>query len=97
MGIVELIVYALATWRLTTLLMDEDGPFDILKKLREFLGVNNEESEGFFYKLFNCHWCLSMWTAAAMFLLPFPVAAIFSLSACSVIFHLLVERRYLVA
>ncbi|HOG02857.1 MAG TPA: hypothetical protein PLL14_02690 [Accumulibacter sp.] len=51
-------VATLAVWRLTHLLHAEDGPFELCVRLRHLLG------EGFFGKLLDCFYCLSMWTAA---------------------------------
>ncbi len=48
---------ALATWRITHLLAREDGPGDILFRWRRSLG------DGFFGKLLDCFYCLSVWVA----------------------------------
>ncbi len=50
----------LATWRVTHLLANEDGPADLLARLRVRLG------SGFFGKLMDCFQCLSLWVAAPM-------------------------------
>jgi hypothetical protein len=50
----------LATWRLTHLLVAEDGPGDIIATLRQRLG------NSFFGKLMDCFYCLSMWVAAPL-------------------------------
>ena len=49
---------ALATWRLTHLLAEEDGPGDLIVKIREGLG------DSFFGRLMDCFYCLSLWIAA---------------------------------
>jgi Protein of unknown function (DUF1360) len=51
-------VAALATWRLTHLLANEDGPADIIARTRERLG----ESE--LGALMDCFHCTSIWVAA---------------------------------
>jgi hypothetical protein len=48
----------LATWRVTHLLGSEDGPGDILVRLRVRLG------HSFAGKLMDCFNCLSVWVAA---------------------------------
>ena len=53
---------ALATWRLTHLLVEEDGPADVVVRLRERAG------DGLIGQALDCFYCLSIWTAA-------PVAA----------------------
>lgn len=48
----------LAVWRLTHLLQAEDGPWDLIVRLRNFAG------SGFWGKLLDCFYCLSLWIAA---------------------------------
>lgn len=49
-----LFVLALATWRIASLLVAEDGPFHVLLKLRE---------RTTFGGLLDCIWCVSVWIA----------------------------------
>jgi hypothetical protein len=53
-----LVLGALTVWRVTFLLQAEDGPWDIVIRLRQFVG------EGFWGKLMDCFHCLSVWVAA---------------------------------
>lgn len=48
----------LATWRLAHLLADEDGPFDVIVKVRRRLGGS------WLGRLLDCFYCLSFWIAA---------------------------------
>lgn len=50
----------LATWRITHLLANEDGPADLLARIRARLG------NGILGKLMDCFQCLSLWVAAPM-------------------------------
>lgn len=63
----HLIVASLATWRLTHLLMYEDGPNDILVRMRELLGVEYEHGLPVHYRgigtVFSCFWCLSIYVS----------------------------------
>jgi hypothetical protein len=59
------VLASLATWRITHLLAREDGPDDLLARLRARLG------EGFFGRLMDCFYCLSIWVAIPMALLTF--------------------------
>lgn len=64
-----LLVLALATWRLSSLLACEDGPFGILARLRVRLGVRyDQESKPYgtneLSKLILCPWCSSLWFGA---------------------------------
>jgi hypothetical protein len=56
----QFIIAVLATWRVTHLLAREDGPADVLVRLRGWLG------EGFAGRLMDCFHCLSLWVAAPM-------------------------------
>jgi hypothetical protein len=57
------VVGALATWRVTHLLVEEDGPGDVVVRLRRRAG------DGWVGQAMDCFYCLSIWTAA-------PVAAV---------------------
>ena len=59
---VDLIIIALAIWRITHLFAKEDGPFDIIYRLRKAAGA------GFFGNLLDCFYCLSIWVS-----LPFGI------------------------
>ena len=53
----SLLVGVLAVWRITHLLWAEDGPGDIFVRLRRLVG------DGFFGRLLDCFYCLSLWIA----------------------------------
>ena len=53
--IVKYIVLVIVVWRLTHLIGAEDGPFDLIFKLRKLCG------NSFFGKLMDCFYCLSIW------------------------------------
>lgn len=48
---------ALAVWRVTHLLAEEDGPWDLIARLRGRLGAN------ILGRLMDCFYCLSLWIA----------------------------------
>ena len=52
-----LILQTAAVWRITHLLSKEDGPFDLVFKIRKIAG------SGFFGNLIDCFYCLSIWIA----------------------------------
>ena len=52
------VVAVLATWRLARLVAREDGPFELIVKLRM------RAAEGFAGQLMDCPYCLSLWLAA---------------------------------
>lgn len=54
------VLAVLATWRVTHLLANEDGPGDVIVRVRGWLG------ERWIGKLMDCFNCLSLWIAAPM-------------------------------
>jgi len=60
---VDFTIGALAVWRITHLLHAEDGPFHLVRSLRD------AASGRFLRELFTCFYCLSLWVAL-------PVAAL---------------------
>jgi hypothetical protein len=52
------VLAVLATWRVTHLLANEDGPADIIVRFRALLG------HSIFGRLMDCFYCLSLWVAA---------------------------------
>jgi hypothetical protein len=52
------VIAVLATWRLARLVAREDGPFEIIVKLRM------RAADGFAGQLMDCPYCLSLWLAA---------------------------------
>ena len=57
MDSLQLIIVILAIWRITHLIVVEDGPWDLVYKLRKAVG------QGFWGSLMDCFFCLSLWIA----------------------------------
>jgi len=67
----DLIVLGLATWRLTSLIVWEAGPWDILAHLRHLLGVRYDAqsqryADTMLGRMVICPWCASVWCGVAM-------------------------------
>lgn len=56
-------IATLGVWRITHLIANEDGPFEVVARLRKAAG------SGFWGSLMDCFYCLSLWIA-----IPFAVA-----------------------
>ena len=84
------VISGFAGWRLASLLVAEDGPFEMFERLRSAVGVRVGEINQLAV-VFTCIWCMSVWTSAAMLALyvvaPWAVAAVAAMG-----FALLVER-----
>ena len=70
---IRFVLAVLAAWRVTHLLANEDGPADLIVKLRATLG------DSFTGKLMDCFNCLSLWIAApaALFVTRAPLLWLF--------------------
>lgn len=75
----KFVVAVLATWRVTHLLASEDGPADVIVRVRVRLG------HGLAGKLMDCFNCLSLWIAApaALFVSRKPLDWLFTWLALS--------------
>jgi hypothetical protein len=75
----KFVVAVLATWRVTHLLANEDGPADLIVRFRARLG------HGLAGKLMDCFNCLSLWIAApaALFVSRKPLDWLFTWLALS--------------
>jgi hypothetical protein len=62
-GLIRLIRLMLATWRVTSLLVNEPGPYRVFARLRE--GQRDNEVG----KALECVWCTSVWVAIAIVIL----------------------------
>lgn len=90
MPILQFLVICLAAWNLSSLLVQEEGPFHMFAHLRYFMGVDigpdmalyKRYGIGRFHEniaeVFMCIWCMSRWTAAALIILYmlFPIATL---------------------
>ena len=61
--LIRFLLAVLATWRVTHLLANEDGPGDMIVRVRARLG------NGFIGSLMDCFNCLSLWISAPAALL----------------------------
>ena len=59
----DLVVFSLAVWRVSSLLVHEDGPHAIFRRMRE--GCESRGLE-LFWQLFQCVWCTSVWVSGGM-------------------------------
>lgn len=55
-----LLLAMLGAWRMTHLLQAEDGPWELMARLRRRAGA------GFWGELLDCFYCLSLWIAAPL-------------------------------
>lgn len=100
MGALELLLLSLATWRLSHMIAREDGPWDVLSRLRVRAGAWYDleagwRSERVLGRLLICPLCQSIWWACVLYIaamltpVVYPVAAVLAISGASCIIELL--------
>ena len=98
----RLITAAVATWRLSSLFVHEDGPGDVFRKIRDVFGVyilgDDDRPVSQLGRLLACVWCLSVWIALVMtvvMLMPIWFVMIpFALSAIAIWIEHTFESRW---
>jgi hypothetical protein len=87
----DLLVRGLAIWRISSLLVREDGPNQVLRKLRERTGITywSTTSDGIqSYPAWNplvCIYCTSVWVALCSLVIPRQVLILFAGSALAIV------------
>lgn len=87
MNLLQLVESGLATWRISHMLVYEAGPFDIFVKMRTHFGIEHDDNDvpiawphGV---VFQCVWCLSVWIAGIVILMPKRITRPFAVAALS--------------
>lgn len=65
------VVLGLVCWRITSLLVNEDGPLDIFARFRRRIGVyydeySNVHGKNVIARALTCVWCTSVWVAVPL-------------------------------
>lgn len=86
----------LATWRISKLLMDEAGPWNVVQRFRETFGFVHDDDgnivavpEG---SVLGCIYCLSVWVGLSLVLLPPNIRRVFAVSAIAILVEDLLEH-----
>lgn len=76
--VVDVLVLALAVWRLASLLTYERGPFNLFERLRSVVNIRHNAHgrpevwpESFWGELLTCVWCISPYIGALAVVLYF--------------------------
>lgn len=89
-----LLLLGLATWRISSIVIDEAGPLNVFGEARHRLGVDapGRIVPGSLQELATCLWCLSVWVGAALCLavrlvpkVAMPVLWVFATSAGAIL------------
>lgn len=98
------ILLSLATWRISNLLIHEDGPLDVFARLRFLVGVKYDEKSNtygtnFVSILFSCIYCMSIWVGIIVTGLFYGFTSVlhfmipFALSAVSILIKEIVDGK----
>lgn len=80
------LTFSLAVWRLSSLLVNEEGPFNLFVGIRKLAKIEHDaDNIPILYpsnelaQMLSCLWCTSIWVALAylLFWLAFPVPAVY--------------------
>lgn len=105
----DLLVIGLATWRISKILVDEEGPFKVFHHLRIFISKGLPTGNQFIetlWGLFSCVWCMSVWVGFLLaltwyYLWYHPLAKIaiygFAFSAVAIVVDSVVTRMYYIS
>lgn len=69
MDALGLAMVGLATWRVSSLLVSEDGPWHVFDRIRGRIGLHEAGEMGVVQEVFSCVWCMSVWVAPVMWAL----------------------------
>jgi hypothetical protein len=83
MNTLYFILISLAVWRITSLLVIEEGPWNIFLKLRRSIDSYNSP--------LNCFWCMSVWVALP-FAFYYGIIPWLAISALAILFDEVINR-----
>lgn len=84
----SLLLLGLATWRVSSMLVQEDGPWFIFRRLRDRMGFVHTEDGQVLAKpdgnVLGCLWCTSVFVSCVLSVIPFPVLMILAGSTIAI-------------
>lgn len=94
----ELVTRSLAIWRISRLLVAENGPFDVIKKLRILTGIvynSYDDSTVVSYPVWNplhCIYCTSIWVMVVIVFVPKKVVNLIGANGAAMLIQSLLEK-----
>ena len=84
----QLVFNGLATWRVSNMLVREEGPYKVFQKLREATGIIHDDEGRVLAtpdnNLLSCVWCVSVWIAAISLMMPGWLVKLLAISAIAI-------------
>lgn len=94
--IFDMILMGLATWRISSLLVREDGPYYVFKKIRERCGFEYDNDGSLVSypsnHVLRCTWCTSFWVAIVVMFVPTVILWPFAVSASAIVVDKVVNK-----
>jgi len=72
--VLQMITVGFAAWRISSMLVNEEGPWNLFGKIRRLVGIGVTENGieyhngGMLASLFSCVWCFSVWASPALWI-----------------------------
>lgn len=86
--LLNLLVIGAATWRVSSMLVHEDGPGEVFKVLRKVLGFKYDPDGNLLAyppgNVLSCLWCTSVWVAMILYFMPKQVQRVLAVSAIAI-------------
>jgi hypothetical protein len=92
MNLAGVVLLGLATWRISSLLVNEDGPFYMFHRLRQWMGVYEAGEMRQTALLFSCVWCMSVWVALVVVKGPRVLRDVMASSAGAILVQEILDR-----
>lgn len=100
------IIFFMAVWRISYMLVSERGPFRVFEHMRNGAGILHDDQgnpymypDGFFSEILHCIWCTSVWVSLFMSILTWVApgfavqfAMIFAFSTGAIIIDAIINR-----
>lgn len=104
---IEILIIGMATWRLSSILVNEDGPKYWMKDFRQWAGISYDSfgrmeavKETLLAGILSCLWCCSVWVgggfAIAYYFSPLitlKIATALSFSTVAIVIESMLVRR----
>lgn len=96
---IDFLIMGLACWRLSNMIVGEEGPWHVFARIRQWVGVDSNlagvyPEDRWYVQVFECVWCASVWVGIALAALysVYPWLAVmlsvpFGISAMAIVIH----------
>lgn len=97
MTAMQFIIYGLAVWRVSSLLVHEQGPFNVFTRIRGLAGIQHDVDGNvwiipnrFLAQVLSCVWCVSLWVSLVFIFEG--ISTVLALSAMAILIERVVRK-----